>query len=137
MRNLKSLCSVSCNSITRFKFLVNFSCSKILCSQLKNATRSTFLTSVRLQGLTRTKKGKKQVQKGSKKGQNTFVTCEAKQDFKVSKMHSLVVKLVFYLHKLARSHSVSHMKGGWKVIQSNNLVYYELFVFTTSSVYIV
>ena len=29
------------------------------------------------------------------------------------------------------------MKGGWKVIQSNKLVYYELFVFTTSSVYIV
>ena len=38
IRNLKILCRVfkSCNSITRFKFLVNFSYSKILCSELRS-----------------------------------------------------------------------------------------------------
>ena len=59
------------------------------------------MTAVRLWGLSRAKKEQKL---GQKKGQKHKIAYyEAKLDFKVPKMHSWLVKLIFYLTKSARS----------------------------------
>ena len=72
---------------------------KLIC-YLKEATRRIFLTAVRLYEPKRAKKSKKgplNVQK------HKIAHYEAQLHFKVSKIHSWVVKLVFYLHKSYRS----------------------------------
>ena len=73
---------------------------KLIC-YLKKATRSIFLTTIRLYELKRTKKEQKIGPLNSQK--HKIAHYEAKWYFKVRKMHSWLVKLVFYLNKSARS----------------------------------
>ena len=68
---------------------------------LNESARSRCFTTVRLNGSTRAKKEQKIGQKGGPKHKISFY--EAKWDFKVPKVLSWVVKLVYYLNESARS----------------------------------
>ena len=68
---------------------------------LNKSARSIFFTIVRLLGRTRAKKEQKIGPNGGPKHKIAYYG--GKMNVKVPKMHSWVVKLVFYLNKSARS----------------------------------
>ena len=66
---------------------------------LNKLAKSIFSTAVNLLVLY---KGQKRAKIGPGSANNKITYCEAKQDFKVSKIHSWDVKLVFYLKEATR-----------------------------------